>query len=57
MTERTEKIVMGKKADLGLNIYEERFQMLMKLIRIGRMLKSAKPLPATNKKYLNDLNE
>ena len=37
-----EKIVFGKAKTEHLNIYEQRFHMLMKLIRIGRMLKNAK---------------
>lgn len=38
MTERA-KVVLGKKVDTGKNICEERFQMLMKLIRIHRMMR------------------
>lgn len=45
MAEQVEKIVLGKKVDTGLNVYEQRFQMLMKLMRIDRMLKNAKRLP------------
>lgn len=41
MTERA-KVVLGKKVDTGKNIYEERFHMLMKLIRIHRMMEKAK---------------
>ena len=37
-----EKIVFGKAKTEHLNIYEQRFHMLMKLIRIGRMLKNMK---------------
>lgn len=33
---------MSDKINTSKNIYEQRFQMLMKLIRIDKMLKSAK---------------
>jgi hypothetical protein len=36
------KIVFGKAKTEHLNIYEQRFQLLMKLNRIGRMLKNVK---------------
>ena len=34
--------ILKIKDNSELNIYEQRFEMLMKLIRIDRMLKSAK---------------
>jgi hypothetical protein len=49
MLEEHKKIVLGKKTDVHHNVYEERFHMLMKLIRIDRMMKRAKPLDSTPK--------
>ena len=40
--EERKKIVLGSKTETSLNIYEKRFKMLMKLIRIDRMMKRAK---------------
>jgi hypothetical protein len=37
-----EKIVFGKAKTEHLNVYEQRYLMLMKLIKIGKMLKNAK---------------
>jgi hypothetical protein len=34
--------ILKIKGNKDLNIYEQRFEMLMKLIRIDKMLKSAK---------------
>lgn len=36
------KSILKIKDNENLNIYEQRFEMLMKLMRIDRMLKSAK---------------
>ncbi len=44
MDEERQKIILGSKKDTGLSIYEERFRILMKLIRIERMMKRAKDL-------------
>jgi hypothetical protein len=47
-----EKVVFGKAKTEHLNIYEQRYHMLMKLIRIGRMLENAKvSQPEINEEY------
>ena len=41
-TSKMEKVVFGKAKTEHLNIYEQRYLMLIKLIKIGKMLKNAK---------------